>query len=81
MQSEVTLRFRNDREKNKFLTGLADGFGEEYCQLFWGAENGVSIFDAKVIDVTPWGALDIPSNEDDEDEFDDFGLSKMRGDD
>ncbi len=74
MAAEVTLRFRNSREKNRFLVGLSDGFGEEHCQLSWGAENGVHLKEAKVIDVTPWGPLD-----DDEEEFDDFGLEKMKG--
>lgn len=74
MVTEVILRFRNQKEKAKFLIGLADGFGEEHCQLSWGAENGVSLKEAKVIDITPWGPFD---NSEDEDDFDDFGMEKM----
>jgi hypothetical protein len=77
MSIDVTFRFRNKKEKDRFLLGLADGFGEEYCTLRWGVENGVALVDAVVVDVNPYG--DTVFDEDDDD-FDDYGMQKMDGD-
>ena len=72
--TEVTLRFRNQQEKQKFLEELSDGYGENHCQLDWGVENGVRLKDAKVINIVPFGPLI------EDDDYDDFGLQKMEKD-
>lgn len=31
----ITLRFQSVEAKNKFMGGLSDGFGENYCGIAW----------------------------------------------
>jgi hypothetical protein len=35
----VTLHFKNEAEKNFFMGGLSDGWGENACSLSWTYEN------------------------------------------
>lgn len=35
----VTLRFRNERDRNYFMAGLSDGWGEGWCDLIWPWES------------------------------------------
>lgn len=48
--AEIVLRFKSKAEKEYFMAGLSDGFGENQCSLEWTGD-----FDrAKVFLVEPW---------------------------
>lgn len=72
-QVEIVLRFPSRAKKNKFISGLLDGWGEEYVNLT-PVEANKDCFHATTFDVSePF------EEEDDIDEFDDYGLEKMKG--
>ena len=35
----VTLRFKNQEDRDYFMAGLNDGFGENHCMLDWPYDN------------------------------------------
>lgn len=35
----VTLRFKSAADREAFMSGLSDGWGEDHCQLNWPADN------------------------------------------
>ncbi len=37
--ASITLRFRDEDERNEFLGQLSDGWGENYCRLAWDHER------------------------------------------
>jgi hypothetical protein len=71
-QVEIVLRFPSRAKKNKFISGLLDGWGEEYVNLT-PVEDGKDCFHATTFDVSE------PFEEED-DKYDDYGLEKMEGD-
>lgn len=54
--SEIKLQFKDKAAKDKFMGGLCDGFGENYCALKW--PDGKDFYDCDTFQV---------ENSDDED--------------
>ena len=67
----VTLRFRNRADRNEFMGGLCDGWGENACSLDWGQENGVNFYETDTYDVSLYRDDEDDSDEDTDDDFDD----------
>lgn len=75
MKCSITLTFNSQKDRRKFLKGLADGFGQEHCQLSWdGDDKGVSLLDTTIVHVIPEGPFE------DDDEHDDYGFTRLVGD-
>lgn len=57
----VELCFRNQEQRNKFMGGLSDGFGENVCELDWPWECAQTKSDGSVIgfDVQKKFAVDV----------------------
>jgi hypothetical protein len=48
---EIKLQFKDKAEKDKFMVGLSDGFGENYCTLTWPHEAGIKFKDCDTFQV------------------------------
>lgn len=48
-EHKIELRFKSKIAKETFLSGLSDGFGENYCNLTW--PKGYSFDDAPYVEV------------------------------
>lgn len=48
---EVTLRFKSQEDKEYFLAGLCDGWGENYCDPNWRWRDGEELVSAKSLNV------------------------------
>lgn len=49
---QVILRFKTEDDKQNFMSGLSDGWGEGMCDLYWPWEKGMKFHECQIFDVT-----------------------------
>jgi hypothetical protein len=74
----VELRFRTKEQRDEFMGGLSDGFGENFCELEWPWKNAPRLPSGAIVgfEDQPRFAVDLPYDTNEFNSWEEFHASE-----